>query len=392
MKALALTAIAVIVLFARRPDQFLHPYIWVEEGNFVLRQYLEDGLWVLAKPLAGYSQLASKIIAYLSFKSSILWAPEIALVLIVAFTCAVVIAVALSPTRLRWPFLCAISVLLIPTDAEAFAVSAYAFWWAGILLLLAVLWDADRGHQWLRWLYLLLGGLSSPIIGAVTVLIALRALVERRRSEYFALAVAAIAAIAQVFAMRAQNLTLSTATFGLETFTLIVQQYVGGFIYHLGGAYFGFAALLLILAAGWSIRSRLDYYFLLLVTTFVVIAVTVSLRMPLQNFAGIDQFNVGPRYFFYPFILMSWIMIWMASLSTAPVRIGFAAAFVAALVLAGSGLSRRHDAVDWREQILACTRAQEYELTFHYIGHAEDMWHATFKGEECKKLLDRSLF
>ena len=61
------------------------------------------------------------------------WAPEIALVLTVAFTCAVVVAVALSPTHLRWPYLCAIAVLTIPVDPEVYAVSLLAFWWAGLL-------------------------------------------------------------------------------------------------------------------------------------------------------------------------------------------------------------------------------------------------------------------
>src|SRR5688572_25268102 len=123
-QAALLAATTVLVLVLRRPDQFLHPYIWVEEGQYVLRQYISDDIWILTNPLAGYSQLASKIIAYLSFKLSILWAPEIALVLTVAFTAGVVIAVALSPTHLRWPFLCAIAVLLVRTDAEVVAVSA----------------------------------------------------------------------------------------------------------------------------------------------------------------------------------------------------------------------------------------------------------------------------
>jgi hypothetical protein len=36
-----------------------------------------------------------------------------------------------------WLFLCAIGVLAIPSDAEVFAVSLYAFCWAGILLELS---------------------------------------------------------------------------------------------------------------------------------------------------------------------------------------------------------------------------------------------------------------
>ncbi len=389
VQAAILAAITVLVLFLRRPDQFLHPYIWVEEGKYVLREYLNGGLWVLTKPLAGYSQLASKIIAYLSFKLSILRAPEIALFLTVAFSAGVVIAVALSPTHLRWPFLCAIAVLLVPTDAEVFAVSAYAFWWAGVLLFLAVLWDPDRGREWLRWVFIVLGGLSSPILGAATMLIALRAVIERRRSEFLALGVAILAAVAQVFAMRAQRARFSATNFGFDTVQLIFGKYIGGFFYSDAGILLGLLVLALAVAAAWSARARLDRYFYLLVLMFFVVAFVISLR--LRTF-GIDKFDTAPRYFFYPFILFSWILIWIAAVSTRAVRIGIAAAFAIALLVAGTGLSRRHDAVDWRAQLLACSKSDEYEMPFHYIGKAKKMWNVPFKGEECRRLLDKSLF
>lgn len=392
MQAALLTVITILVLFLRRPDQFLHPYIWVEEGKYVLPDYLDNGPWILTHPLAGYSQLASKIIAYAAFKTSILWAPEIALALVVAFTCAVIVAVALSPTHLKWPFACAIATLLIPTDAEAFAVSAYAFWWAGILLLVALLWDAERGRQWLRWFFILLGGLSAPIVGTIAVLLGLRAIVERRLSEVYAMGFAIVASIGQVLAMRAEHLNLHTEALSFETIKLVAAQYIGGFFYSRGGPLLGFAVLALLIGSAWIARARLDRYFLLLVLTFLLISVSVSLRMPISSFNGIDQFDAGPRYFFYPFILLSWIMVWIAAVSQPAVRYGIAAAFVVALLMAGTALSRRHDAFNWHDEILACARSDTYEVPLHYIGHANQMWHVTLTGPQCQALIDKSLF
>jgi hypothetical protein len=384
----------VAVLFFRRPDQFLHPYIWVEEGQYVLREYLEGGLWVLAKPMSGYLQLASKIIAYVAFRTSILHAPEIAIVLTVAFTASVIVAVALCPTHLKWRPLCALGILLIPADSEVFAVSSYAFWWAGILLLLSLLWEANRGRQRLRWVFILFGGLSSPLAVTLVPLFLLRTAIERRRSEYIAGALAFIVAVAQVLAMYQQHLPVSIESFSIRLVPIGLEKFVGAFFYNGATSLFpGIFIAILLLVAAWLVRSRLDRYFLLLSAIYGVICVSVSARMPIGSLAGIDPFLVGPRYFFYPFILISWIMIWLAAVSPQSVRAGVAAAFVCSLVFSWHGLTRHHDSFDWRANILACaTQSGDYEIPIHYIGEAKEMWHAKFAGDECRILLQRSLF
>jgi hypothetical protein len=157
-----IVAITLTMLFARRPDQFLHPYIWVEDGFYTLGFVARDGGWTIIEPLNGYLIVAPKIISYAAYKISLVWAPNIQIMLTSALTCAAVLAIAFSPTHLRWPFVCAVAALLVPIDAEVFAVGAYACWWAGLLLPLALLWDSDRGREPLRWLYIIGGGLSSP--------------------------------------------------------------------------------------------------------------------------------------------------------------------------------------------------------------------------------------
>ena len=198
LQALLLALATLAILFARRPDQFLYPYLWVEDGTYILKAYAERRFASVIEPVQGYHILTSKIIALTAFKASILWTPEIALWLTVALTAAVVIAIALSPTHLPWRFACAVAVLLVPSNPEVFAVSEMSFWWAGLLLILALLWDPDRGKAWLRWLYIVLGGLSAPIIVPVCGLLGLRAVVERRWSEYAATAWLAIVAAVQL--------------------------------------------------------------------------------------------------------------------------------------------------------------------------------------------------
>jgi hypothetical protein len=390
--AAILAVVTLAILFARRPDQYLHPYIWVEEGVYTLRAFVERGWEAVFEPLAGYLVVSSKLIDLAAFQLSIRWAPELAVALVTLFTCLVVAAIAFSPTHLRWPFACAIATLLVPSDPEVFAVGTYSYWWAGLLLPLALLWVGER--QWLRWLYLIVGGLSSPIIGIVAGLLALRFAFERNRREAVAFIIAATVALAQALAMRAQaraGIVVLTTWPDATTVPAIAQKFIGAF-FHADAAAAGVAILAAFALLAWTLWQRLDIYFLLLVATFIGVAVAITVRTAPGALLGTDPFTAGPRYFFYPFVLLSWIAIWLASLSPRPVQAAVAAAFIGSLVLAGPRLSRYHDAFDWRVHIEACSQANEYELPIHYIGSASEMWHVKLTGEQCRSLLARSLF
>ena len=387
-----LAVVGAAIVFGRRPDQFLHPYMWVEEGVYTLRFYAESGWNTLFEPLAGYLLTASKLIDLTAFQVSILWAPEIAAGLAIAFTCAVAVAIAFSPTHLKWPCVCALAALAVPSDAEVFGTGSYAFWWAGLLLPLTVLWADER--QWLRWVYLIVGGLSSPLIGPITILLTLRLLRERNRREAMAVLIAGLASVAQILGMRAQ------AAIGAAAITtwphpaalpVIAQKYVGAF-FHADATPAGLAIIAMLALLAWAVRGRLDRYFALLVLLFMAIAITMTIRLRPGELALLDPFNTAPRYFFYPFILLSWIVIWLASVSPRPVQTVLAAACALTLALAGARLSRRHDSVDWKAHVLACARSDNYEIPIHYMGSAGDMWRVKLTGAQCRSLLERSLF
>jgi hypothetical protein len=54
MVAPGLVGATVVVLFLRRPDQFLSPYIWVEDGTIVLPAFAARGWWSILEPVNGY--------------------------------------------------------------------------------------------------------------------------------------------------------------------------------------------------------------------------------------------------------------------------------------------------------------------------------------------------
>jgi hypothetical protein len=392
--------VTILVLFIRRPDQFLRPYIWVEDGRNILPSYVEHGWASIFEPVNGYYITSSKLISMAAFKLSFLHTPQLQALLVVLFTCGVILAVARAPTHLPRPLLCAIAVLLIPTDAETFAVSEYSFWWAGLLLVVALLWDSDRGKQWLRAILVVIGGLSSPIIVPIAGLLGVRALLDRRLSDVMILGIAALCATTQIVNIQGGGMMPSGIGTNFNVIAL-ADYYVGFFLI---GGYFtaptlskglGILVAALLALAAWRVRGQLNRYFFLLVVTFFIVCLLNQAR--LQGCCP-HPFTTGPRYYFYPYILLSWICIWIAAVSSVRVRAIFAAAYTFAVVSAwfgpgvGRGMARYHDFIDWRAHVLTCVNSDKHEIPIHYIGFANDVWTITLTGEQCRRLVRESIF
>lgn len=157
------------------------------------------------------------------------------------------------------------------------------------MLLLTPFWRSDAR---LRWLYIVIGGLSSPIIVVVAGLLAVRAVFERKPSEYCAVPVSLI----QFVTIHA-NVPLNTMKFGLGLFTLTIQGFFGLFLFqrlapyrHVSGLWSSFLFFI-----AWSCRARLNGYFFLLVLADTGICALTLFRIPVD---AIHPFFAGPRYFF----------------------------------------------------------------------------------------------
>jgi hypothetical protein len=113
----------------------------------------------------------------------------------------------------------------------------------------------------------------------------------------------------------------------------------------------------------------------------------------------------GPRYFFYPFMLMTWAGLWIAFVSGPIVRSILGIAYLAALWIAVTyeyvpgykyaGFQRRHDHVDWREHVGRCARrgdAEKYVMPIHTNGDANALWPRELTGAQCRALVADSVF
>lgn len=396
---IALIVVATLLaLYFRRPDQFFHPYIWVEDGTVSLPQYIEHGWLYLFEPVAGYLILPSKLIQASALTLSVAHYPEIALALTVLFHAGVLCAIALSPTTLKFPLLCALFTLVLPTDSEVFGTSLYAFWWGSLLILPPLLWTRQHDRiLWPRIGMMLLGGLSSPLVIALLPVLLLRNLVFRTRNSTIVTCVAILCAIVQLYFLRSSGTHGTDLPSSIDVLE-VIRKFFGMFVYWSPqtdasipwiSLFLGCSLLTGLLAAAFVARRQLGWrHGALVLAMLASIAISVA-RVPPEVFHPI---LAGPRYFFYPYIFLGWLIIELIALIPRRGAVVLTLGLGGALHQFVAYGPRGHHAIDWEMHMTACEASSEpYSLPVHFAGNAADAWVATLPAGACMKLQDRSL-
>ena len=183
----------------RRWCQIASPQVWDEDGTQIIYGFITHGWVELLQPVNGYLITVPKIISMISLRVSFLHYPVVSTILSWSFIVSVGLAIAISPAPIHGKFLCAAAAFMIPSDPEVFGLPLYTFWWAALLLFLVALWDEKRPTLGWRLCFLLLGGLSSPVIILVLPVLYFRVCLYRSlRSEYVIAFVATLIAVVQI--------------------------------------------------------------------------------------------------------------------------------------------------------------------------------------------------
>ncbi|UXI69222.1 hypothetical protein [Tahibacter amnicola] len=395
VQVVVLAVVTLLVLLYRRPDQFSHPYMWGEDGVVNTVHYAQSGWASLWQPVAGYYTLPIKLIYLISSSLSFRWFPEISLWLTTAFTFASLAAVAFAPTLLRWRWLCAVAVLLIPTGAENFAVSLFAGWWGSILALLALLWNTEQRRTGLRLGLLFVGALSTPLIIAIAPLFALRLFWYRHRDEVITVVAAALLAGLQLYALTHSPGPPKADSLGYDTL-LMLEKFFGyytvvslEFVAHGWIQLAGAALVVFIAAAGVFDRRSLGMAFALLALALAANILISIVRTPLPL---VHPVVTTPRYFFFPYLLTSWMLIQLAAVPTRVTQVIAILALALGVRNAVEHGQHRHEPIDWRAHVDSCTRSPTYQLPVHTVGLAASTWSVSLTGEQCRQMVQRSLF
>jgi hypothetical protein len=389
-----LFAIFGCALLLRCWPRLASPQVWAEDGTRVLYGFINDGWATFFSPFNGYWPLIGKLVSAISLGLSIYHYPLISTVLTCLFTVFVGLAVALSPTVLRGRFFCALAMFLIPTDAEVYGFPLCAFWWAGVLLLLLVLWDERHLNPGWRTGFLLIGGLSSPIIIMLLPLLYWRAYFYRGvKVERWLALLATLIALLQVTYMAGGVLTKYPPL--VSSLPDVVPKFFGGFLVgNIGESPAGswLAGLLVIGTILLWFRHDTAHKgrWILLYLLVGAIAMSVVRVDP----AMLSTAGGAPRYFFYPFVALFWILVQLYFVKAGIFHKSLAVLMaVLAILNLLPVVTRPHVDLEWQAHIRSCRLFPLYSIPVGVDGkQIWPGWEMRLKGEDCDKFLRSDRF
>lgn len=388
----------------RRPAQLMRPYLWAEE-SVVLGAWLEHGWSAAVAPLAGYFAFPSSILITTAAALAPTAMPVLEYMFATAVFLVTVAALVLPDSRwgdVRVRSLFAVAMALVPCNPEVFGVLLYSFWWAGLWPVIVLGW---RRPLWaFRVPLLMIGALSSPAGCALALVFALAWLQERTRVLFISTVVLGFGGLAQVVALATSERGGSVA----ERFALgkVLESAIrsGGFYVsrwtagaeQADRAWSLFVGLVFVGFVIWAVyahfRATRDWPVVYLAVSAGLLTVISQLPEPMVS----DPLSAGPRYYFHPYTLFAWLLLYLGSASRVEtIRRTSAIVVAISLVTLGSAFSRSEDqrslTVDWRAELKACaeTRQNQFQLPIMLDG-SRTVWHLDVAPRDCRRMLGRA--
>lgn len=397
-KFISLVIISIVLLYLRRPDQFTAPHIWAEDGTYNIPSVLEHGIGALFTPVSGFLVVPAKIITYLSLLISGPYYPEVSTALAVLLNVGVVVAVAYSPTILTARYLCALSLLLIPCDVEPHAVPLMAFWFTTLLTILASIWTANptTNQRKLQIAFIIIGGLSSPVGIALLPIFFIRAFVYRNRGEIAAFITALALAAVQYVVLQTYDAYSTPTGLSFSNLGHVFERYFSWYLFYPFKEenitiYLAVSVFISITALGvraWCAGNKTPavLFSLFLITILISVA-----RIPID---WIDPYLAGPRYYFYPYIMLSWTLLSLWGNATPREKSFLGVLFLLIIINSTHRFSRYHDHISWREELSLCIRTKgDHKPRIHSDGNIAHTWRMKqLSHQDCKTLANSGIW
>jgi len=322
-------AVALLVLFLRRPDILLDAKLWAEDGTiWYAAAHKEGWLSALLSPRDGYFQTISRIVFGMAQAIPIEHVPLFANAIGLVIRAALVGF--LFSDRFGWvPWPARIALvtyyLLMPRIEEVHANVTNAHWYLALYALMVVIADPPQGRagRFHDYAAMAIAGLSGPFILLLVPCLAIRLLRDSEHRPYVLrlAALAAILAAIQVAAiLKTVGDTRAPAPLG-ATVELLVRivgsRLVAGTILPRGAPDLLSNALLVALAAAVGIAAiRAGGWRAACLALFAVLQLAAALASPMMS---VDQpqwplFLVGgDRYFVIPRLILVALAVYAVS-------------------------------------------------------------------------------
>ena len=376
------------IFFLRRPMQFLDPQVWVEDGTQLLPQMLQKGFSSFLTPVNGYLVITSRVISYISCQFGLKLYPYIGTYFGLLFDVFTVVYLAFTPSLLKKTKWLALAVVFLPTNVEVFILPSYAFWFAGLLLIGIVFRDDHQSKLLLTSDVFLavLCGLSCPLVVAIVPLLLFRLVyISKFKGSYLIFILLLLTALIQayyVFQFTHNDFGVMSISELMSiylkniwgTINTIILKYFGWNIGYwttgskiiplfFGYGFFGFITFLSL----YNKEKTIHFLFLALVLTILLSIVRVDVNT-------INPHNAGPRYFFYPWILLWWLMLQLFVSNNKHIK-----RCIMVLVIMGMfqyilSWQRGHEHLDWQGAVKKFESSGKAEFPVQYDGSKKRAW------------------
>jgi hypothetical protein len=193
----------MLILFFRRPEMFLHPEFWGEDGWVFFVQADTQGAGALVAPYNGYHHFLLRIIAAVAAGLDARWIPAAYVGVNLLLVLLIAIALFSPRSNLPNPAACALAIVLLPHTGEVFGTLANAQWLSALgLVWLLVARDPLNARQYTTDMLLAaIIGLTGIFSILLTPLFVWRAWRRKTRPSTFLASVVAIAAAIQIWTL-----------------------------------------------------------------------------------------------------------------------------------------------------------------------------------------------
>ena len=371
------------VWFLRRPDQLLHPYVWVEEFQ-ILNSYQTQGLLhAMLSPVEGYMVWPTSFTVALAAKASFLHLPLLEYWASTAWYVATLCLILIPKSRIKlsWRIVLAVLIMLAPTNPEVYGIAEYTFWWTTLWPLISILWSKDS--WWLRIPILVIGGMSSLAGAAIAVPYAVLYVMTRQRRYLVGTGVLGITLVVQLItyetSARSARIPIRPEHVALQELRNL-SDYAFTWLKPTDTDFMAFTGALFLLAVVGMVcyvslveRSPFTPEIVGIGIGLLVMSILSSIPAPLLS----DPLVAGPRYYFLPYIGLGWLLFMIAMTTQLRwAQIAAVVLIVMSLLTLSQNFARHDDRVSWSGQLARCAHATKpFKAPVQFDGTRQDLWY-----------------
>ena len=362
----AVAAVGLGIVFSRRPDAFLRPQLWAEDGAFWFHDAYDFGPWApLLWPHAGYFETFPRVVSDMAL--------ALPLRLLPAWDNSIAAAVQLLPALMvasrrfsqvvpsRWVRLwLALAYLAVPNSYELNVNLTNAQWHLALAAALAALAPAlSKAGKAADTALLAVSGLTGPFALALAIPAWISALWYRGRWRIFVAAWVSLFAAVQLASLLTQQRVAGAGPVKLgaspaRAVHILAGQVVAGLLVGQAGygwllhqawwptAAYGVVGLAVLAGAYCMAKAPVELRLFVLFAGCILGGALLSpAGAGLPAWVRLAEAGYGPRYWLIPMLALAACLTWMAGRE----RVWFARIFAAAAIATMIGTGMR---LDWQ--------------------------------------------